>query len=424
VQLSEADLYHHFLEHTSRTLTRTQSHMAFIQMGVPTLALQNKTVFHSLLAVSAICMCVDMIQKEPGPDPARVKQVMMTGYRYYNQASEQMRASISAPNALQAEVLLSSAILLVPFAAASQQINHWISMKTRKPREPARPLAITPNDIIIMMRGIQTTFAAIYRNEISWVPQANDDQDKPVLVYQVNTPPPSRTHVLYPIVAATIDSAFSKLRQRLDSLEEEANVIGIWDNFGEDPATACVQAFEVLDQIRRDIFSPAGSPSAMPIDPQMEDSPEPGDLSIPQVGPFLQFYAQKQRIPKANEPLTSFFIQFLVHVPQSYLDIVLPLLEQRMESPIKGTFYEPPPNNLTKEQVLALDIYAHWSVLMLLIEKEAWWIGMLPEVTLTGMLTRFSDSFVAKYWPEATCGHEQWWPASMLNILREFKRFR
>ena len=79
---------------------------------------------------------------------------------------------------------------------------------------------------------------------------------------------------------------------------------------------------------------------------------------------------------------------------------------------------------LTADQALALDIYAHWSVLMFLVEEESWWIGSLPVVTLTGMMNRYGDEFVAGLSSGQGYGHDRWWPGSMLTVLREIKRCR
>jgi hypothetical protein len=137
------------------------------------------------------------------------------------------------------------------------------------------------------------------------------------------------------------------------------------------------------------------------------------------MAPWLSSYASRPVTPQSTDPLTKFFLAFLVQVPQEYLDLVLPLLDQRLESPLDRSTRSDLPE-LTREQALALDIYAHWSVLMFLVEEESWWIGNLPVITLTGMLNRYRDDFVTRACPE--CGDEPWWPSTMLNILREIKR--
>jgi hypothetical protein len=116
-----------------------------------------------------------------------------------------------------------------------------------------------------------------------------------------------------------------------------------------------------------------------------------------------------------EESLTRRFIAFLSRVTQGYLDEVLPLLDQRVEVPVETTGVD-----LTHTQALALDIYAHWSVLMMLVEEESWWIGSLPVVTLRGMVNRYGERFVCEVGEE----EEEWWPGSMLRIWREVKMFR
>jgi len=77
----------------------------------------------------------------------------------------------------------------------------------------------------------------------------------------------------------------------------------------------------------------------------------------------------------------------------------MPLLEQRLETTC-ATSPDDAPIQSEPEQALALDIYAYWSVLMFLAEEESWWIGSLPVVTLTGMINRYGDEFVAGLRPE------------------------
>jgi hypothetical protein len=61
---------------------------------------------------------------------------------------------------------------------------------------------------------------------------------------------------------------------------------------------------------------------------------------------------------------------------------------------------------------------------MFLVEEESWWIGTLPAVTLTGLVNRYGNNFMARQWSENGLEQEKWWPGSMLNILREIKLYR
>lgn len=427
--LSDTDLYHHYLQHTSRTLTHCQRDQTALQIGMPTLASQSKTVFHSLLAVAAACLGCDMISKEPPPDINTVTQVLITGYRHYNSASERMRESISWPGDSKLEPVLASALILMPFATASQQINHWISgrSETQECLKSLKLLSTTPRDVIIIMRGIRTTLQTLGCVGLgpNLEPSLETEYafDSYSALPEVNTRPAaltsSRAHVMTPILAATSQGAFSKLQKRLES------AFLCSSDGPDDSLSACSAAFEILKDLRSKTFSASNlSSSSSSLNSPVKEFSERETLSISQVASWLRSFASGFVIPLPTEPLTRFFLTFLVQAPQEYLDLVLPLLDQRLESPIDATSDEISAE-LTTEKALGLDIYAHWSVLMFLVEEESWWIGNLPVVTLSGMVNRYGDNFVTRLWPESSPGQEQqWWPGSMLNILREVKRYR
>ena len=428
IQPSDTDLYHHYLQHSSRTLTYCQRDQCALQIGIPTLALQSKTVFHSLLAVSAVCICCDMISRESPPDIRAVKQVLVIGYRHYNLASERMRGMISDVNILQPEPFLTSSLLLVPFATASQQINHWISSRSDTEDSP-RFLAITPRDVLVLLRGVKTTLQALAGSESDLDLNVREqmelaaDNASSLLEPDVppKIPPPSRTHLMFPIIAATSEVAFLKLQQRLDSICPRLN--DEERKHSNAALSACAAAFELISNVRTSTFSPSECSPPKWLNETVGKPSKPEEVSLPQLSPWLRAWATTPSIALPTDPLTRPFLTFYVQTPQEYFDLVLPLLDQRLESPIQSK-YEEVSAALTREQALALDIYAHWSVLMFLVEEESWWIGQLPLLTLTGMVNTYGDDFVHHLWPAHGPDQEQWWPGSMLRILREIKQYR
>ncbi|KAH8787569.1 hypothetical protein F5882DRAFT_428110 [Hyaloscypha sp. PMI_1271] len=379
---TDTDLFDHYLQHTSRTLTLCQTDRSALQIDMPKLALQNRTVFHSILAVSAACLCHDMISKEPAPDTSAVNQVLMTGYQHYNLASERVRELISSPRSLKAEPLLASAVFLVPFATASQQINHWISSRSEA-KESRKLLSTTPRDAIIIMRAIRTTLQTLHCDsssltlELSREMELAIDSPSP----EITTPPaalaPSRTHVMVQILAATVQSAFAKLQQCLDS------ALPNHSDDSEGGLSACGTAFGILKYISSKTFSASNVASASSLSNPVGERFEPVPVPLPQVALWLRSFARRATDPLPTEPLTSLLLSFLVQAPQAYLDV---------------------------------------SVLMFLAEVDSWWIGNLPVVTLAGMVNRYGDDFVTRLWPRTTSRQEPWWPGSMLTIFREVRR--
>ncbi len=168
--------------------------------------------------------------------------------------------------------------------------------------------------------------------------------------------------------------------------------------------------------------------------------------TLPQIPRWLHAFTARPSTPSPTEHITRPFLSFFVETPQAYLDLVLPLLDKRLEGPSPQSQSPADDSSLTTdlslglrlgselsiEQVLALDIYAHWSVLMFLVSEESWWIGNLPDITLSGMVNRYGDDFVRRWFP-STSGlgngsgigdEEQWWPGSMLSVAREIGRLR
>lgn len=385
---------------------------------MPQLALRSTTVLHSLLAASAVCLCHDLVSKEVPPAIDAVNQILLTGYRHYNLAIQQIRESMSSRISLDPGILLASAILLVPFATASQRINHWMSSSSVT-GDSRKLLSTTPRDVIVIMRAIRTMLET-QRSGTSNPGQSNSvEYDDPALEKALSTPlNTSRTHVMFPILAATIQPALAKLQQRLDAALFNLN------DGKEELLSGCATAFQVLQSIVNKVFSPPNDGKFLAGTPT-DNSFELKHAKLPQIPPWLQSYARKATGPLSTDPLTSLFLGFLIQVPQAYLDIAIPLLDQRLESPFRESDVVLNGNaaELTVVQALVLDIYAHWSVLMFLVEEESWWIGDLPIVTLSGMVNRYGNNFVGMLC-SGMADSEAWWPGSMLAILREVKRHR
>ncbi|KAH7086601.1 hypothetical protein FB567DRAFT_528323 [Paraphoma chrysanthemicola] len=417
IGLSNDDLYKYYVHQTSHSLSFSSADHTVLHQIIPALALHNSTVYHALLAVSAVHIAWTTISSQPPPDPAGVNKILLAGYRHYNSASERMRVAMFRSE-IELEPLVASALLLVPFATASQQINHWISKNTGSgAREARKRLESTPRDVTVIMRGVR----ALLQSPDGCSPLAHKDCSPTLSAYSTTvqasvmalwSPTLSRTHFMISIIAKTSDVAFMRLRRHLEFCSSR------YDQNDEEIA-ACRAAVEVLEHLKKaglEAKPSTASPGAQ--------SPEIATRASLQLSAPLRSFARHSFALSADSPqpthaLTRFFLTFLIRVPQSYFDFILPLLDQRLESPCL-------PIELTHAQALALDVYAHWSVLMFLVEKEGWWIGSLPEVTLEGMVNRYGEGFVKGAYGgngEVDGGKEKWWPGWMLRTLKDARSF-
>ncbi|KAL4902334.1 hypothetical protein BDW74DRAFT_180836 [Aspergillus multicolor] len=467
IDTTDTALYHHYLQHTSHNLTCNVTDHRALQICLPTLALKSRTVYHSLLALSAACMACDMIYADPPPDVGTVTTILMTGYRHYNLASERLRQLVSRPSAATAEPLLGAPPLLVPFVTSAQQINHWISNRTgsqlqqqpfQNPAQGPGPvqkrLNSTPRDVIVISRGISATIRALaaatspvttptpshHQFEIT-TPEALDSMDDYTSIPTSPTLslPPSHTHPMYHLIKTTSAPAFAKLQSRVDSaLYTHPHPHTQTTSPSAGALSACAEAFTILTHLRNGVFptdplSPPALPDSMTLMP-----------TLPQVPTWLAKFTARPSTPSSTGHMTRPLLSFLVHAPSAYLDFVLPLLDRRLEGPSHPqNKHSPSPSGgeleLDVEQTLALDIYAHWSVLMILVGAESWWIGKLPHITLSGMVVAFGDGFVSRFFTSDSLsvsgnrngiadaegeGDGEWWPGSMLRIEREIGRYR
>ncbi|RMZ86954.1 hypothetical protein DV736_g5814, partial [Chaetothyriales sp. CBS 134916] len=115
-----------------------------------------------------------------------------------------------------------------------------------------------------------------------------------------------------------------------------------------------------------------------------------------------------------REQLVRSCLTFFSDAPKTYIDLLLPLLDPRTDKVEE----DDDERELTAAEVLALDVYGHWLVLVFLVGKEAWWVGNFPYVALEGLISRYGDKVLGT---TASIQH-QWWPADMLEIATRLRR--
>ncbi|OAP61261.1 hypothetical protein AYL99_03462 [Fonsecaea erecta] len=433
-RVTDADLYFHFLHHTCRTAPSWQKDRLVLQVGIAKLALDNELASHSVLALAAACLCCDTIASA-GADPETVRHILDRGLEHHTRALQQMRTMTSRPREADTQPLLVSALMLVPFALAFQHIQHWVlcarNASTTTTTTTA-PDLLTPRDMILLLRGIRTTIVALNSNRVeseastsaspwdtmqssSSTAQGTDPNEFPTMV--------ARSHAQYPILAATFQQASWQLRCRI----ENARAVS---PRGDENIAAVFEAYEILNDIMTSTFTDDPK-SEIPFEYASHFVVSPDSLLAQAPGWLQNFILQRPR-PSPTEPLARSFLAFFSSAPQTYVDQLLPLLDPVAE------LEDEDERELTPAEVLALDVYAHWLVLMLVLEKEAWWVGDFPFVALQGLLARYGHglggaggSFYQHHHHQRQHQqhqnqdqNQQWWPAGMLDVaagLRQWK---
>jgi hypothetical protein len=402
---SDSELYQHFLENVGKISQSGSRGLAGIQ-HIIALAPKCEAVYHSLLALSAAFMCCNMILNE-NINPDNVHRALSTGLWHHNFALTKMRNMISTPEENNVECIVSNALWLFPFAFSFQHVNHWLLCK----EDSKTAHQVTPREAILLLRGLETTLALNYkrdgiRNSHSEVHLSS--MSAPVNITSGDEVTAlSRSHLMFPIIAATSQHAFDLLQQRVELSLSTSNS----SNTG---LSACKTAFELLNRIRIDVF--ASSEELFDSAAYSSHHYTDPDRLRGQIPQWLRSYAIRPPAPfDSTEPLSRSFFHFFSAAPSKYVELLFPLLEESEESDS---------HQRTMAQYMAVDIYAHWLVLLLLIEKEAWWVGSFPTLALQGLMKRYNDEYLDTMRPEGNVARGKWWPESMLDVTTQIQQWK
>ncbi|KAH8890374.1 hypothetical protein GQ53DRAFT_721609 [Thozetella sp. PMI_491] len=172
------------------------------------------------------------------------------------------------------------------------------------------------------------------------------------------------------------------------------------------------------------LFSPGGAYSA-PSSPGTFTS-EPDSESFGQlsgVSSWLRRYLASATAEIPSRLPRRIIIAFIHRVPPDYLDYIEAALDhipaqedvysEVLQHPGGSAWLGPSPRHQ-----LAIDIFAHWLVLVLLLD-DVWWIGNIG----SWELRRVVSFWRSQAWSSSSAeGDQHWWPESMAEIDRQLRR--
>jgi hypothetical protein len=295
---------------------------------------------------------------------------------------------------------------------------------------------------------------------------------------RLDHPRASTAHPLSPILSATIGSAILKLRHKVNQValleaNHEASLLHPDLLASSTPASqppnpdlqACFAAMTLFTSIvnealpPEDATHPPHSPHPIVFDVDIDAA---GRLS--EVSPWLRRYAAKITSMIPSRLPRRVIMAFIHKAPTRYLSLVDEMLSLILVTPppppsIPGVVVQDPaavgevPNsggepagaeaylnmdhlsldmglgmnmNIPAEpsiaHQLALDIFAHWLVLVILLDG-VWWIGMTGQYELGRVVGfRRREGWRMRLWGSGD--DEDWWPGSMYEVSRQFDKYR
>jgi hypothetical protein len=429
------ELFQHYLEHTSKDLTVGDEEQHTLQIGIPNLACQSKPLMKSVLAISAICKCLDIINRPSAShkDRGQVMELLSLANRYHMESLREVQATL--PQIKRYDHILANAAMMGMYGSGSHCARIWLAKTATSGDQLKEDLMPRHSQWIRLFRAVHMAYDGLLKNTQSPGDTAQFSRDRSPdhmamsslqihheykLSSQIEQHRSPINHALYPIMAATVGSALTKLRRRAREIAvlEASNGIGGHDNsitpttHGNPEIEACFVALSIFSNIVNETFPTDDLTPSTPLSFEVDVDPA-GQLS--EVSPWLRRYTASitSMVPS---PLPRRFIMALIHkVPTKYLNLVEEMLSliQTDTSDRDQISWTPEPSIAHQ---LAVDIFAHWLVLVILLDN-VWWIGDIGVWEL-GQIVCFRKE--ACLWNK----DEDWWPESMFEISRHFEKHR
>ncbi|EED13092.1 C6 transcription factor, putative [Talaromyces stipitatus ATCC 10500] len=435
----EFELFQHYLDHTSKDLTVGDEEQNTLQIRIPTLACESKPLMKSVLALSEVCKCLDIINQLSASDAGRnqVIELLSLANRYHMDSLRAVQATL--PQTKHYDHVLANAAMMGMYGSGSHCARIWLAKTASLGDRLQEDLLPRHSQWIRLFRAVHMAYGGLLNNsqstdtaQFDWdrspnLPTAGNDSR--IRSYfrassQLQQQRPPINHALYPIISATVGPSMEKLRRRTREIAilEASSEISGYDSpltlsiHGNPEIEACFVALSILGSIVTETFPTNDSMASTPLAFEVDVDPV-GQLS--EVSPWLRRYAASitSMVPS---PLPRRFIMAFIHkVPNKYLNLIEDMLNLiQTDAPVgHGMVWTPEPSPAHQ---LALDIFAHWLVLVLMLDN-VWWIGDIGAWEL-GQIASFRNDARQPMW--LWNQEEDWWPGSMLEISRQFEKHR
>ncbi|OQO08074.1 hypothetical protein B0A48_06868 [Cryoendolithus antarcticus] len=412
----ERELLSHYIAHTAQTIPFDAAGLSALQIGIPGLALQSRPVMCSLLALAAACKCVDLLNENlDHPDMRKTVSELLEFAETRHQESVRLIQNV-IHDAGQSSYVLANAAMMVCFAPASHCINIRLSQITplTMPRTPSDGLRY-----VLLTRAPYLAFEGLTFRQDSAQSEISDHESN-VEQYPEDTPAGGEAHAsantmanayneqchaLFPVLRATYGAALSELRARSSSALEFGQLCGGPGGFCECDRCSCASAMDLLSAIFRDVF--ADSNQAGTARSKVLPDSNAGDLA-----PWLRRFVQNAVSASGVRPLRYTILNFVQRAPTGFIELLRRELGD--ESPSSPTdlvlaVFAPP---LCEDIVvtMALNIFAHWLVLLLLLD-EVWWIGPIGKFELDRLTKRMVEVHSSELGGDGQ--PTDWWPGRM-----------
>ncbi|KAB8259436.1 hypothetical protein BDV32DRAFT_124282 [Aspergillus pseudonomiae] len=428
---TELDLLAHYITHTSQSIPVDDLDVYALSIGVPNLAFNCKVVMSSLLALAAACRCHDIAKRAQTlldhQSLMQIQQLLALAERHHRASLRHIQTAMH--NSQSYDYVLANAALMVLYASASHSIRVHLAATAKQCRQRL-PDALLPqhSQWISFTRAAHTASTAVLSDTVNAPDNVQSSIPCPVIDTGPNVPTPvfRSTHVsspqdgpsentkrlFLPLVASTYARALENLHRRAEStaaLLERA----------EPSACNNVQLHASLETVR--VLEKCAS-LALSTREGHDSAKSPRNQALPsdrysRVSPWVARYMISVTSMESPRVLRRIIMSFLNEAPAEYLTLVRsvldsPSMQARAESWMTQDSPRAEAPSLNPTDLLAMDIFAHWLVLVMLLDG-VWWIGDIGQWELGQVMSLMKTQKLLDD------SRETWWPESMYLVKRE-----
>ncbi|KAL6860246.1 hypothetical protein ACO1O0_004273 [Amphichorda felina] len=414
---TEFSLLSHFLTHTSQTVPYDHVDLYALSVGIPNLAFYSKPVMSSLLSLAAACKCHDIARRAQNPmDPrtlAEIRDLLAFAERHHGASLQHIQAAILTQGCY--DNVLANAALMVLYTSASHAVRVHLTATAQRTGQQL-PIDVllqhSSSHWILFTRAAHTASMAVLNNHV--FDAAKEDQTAPApapspaagpsraescstaVLCPQGGPSESTRNAFLPVVASTYVRALEGLRRKAESTLSSSSCSYL-------ELQACLETLPVLEMRASTALGPREGSSNEGEAASAEESMAFGGNS--RVSEWIGKYMVRVTSMTSSTALRRIVMSFLNLAPVGYLNLVQTVLDLPSD--------EVP--SLDAAHLLAMDIFAHWLVLVMLLDG-VWWIGEIGHWELGKAISLIKSQ---NWLDPAAHGGQPWWPESMYLVKRE-----
>ncbi|KAE8150847.1 hypothetical protein BDV25DRAFT_105005 [Aspergillus avenaceus] len=427
---TEIDLLGHYITHTSQIIPIDDLDLYALSVGVPNLAFHCRAVMSSLLALAAACKSHDIAKQTQAPlndqNLTEIRELLALADRRHRASLRHIQAAMQ--NSKSYDYILANAALMVLYASASHSIRvHLAATAKQDGRRLPNDLYPQHSQWISFTRAAHTASTAVLKNIVDTADRGSGVTTQPDTRFDLpraigcstgvlspqDGPSEATKRLFLPLVASTYRRAVESLRRRAESTAEllKGSEPFVADSL---PLNVFLKTVSVLEQCASAALSNKGK-GENATDPLTHSTLSSETCEVSQ---WVARYMISVTSMQSPQVLRRIIMSFLNKAPAEFLTTVqsvldTPSVEERadrwMTQDSPGS--EVPPLDATHLQ--AMDIFAHWLVLVMLLDG-VWWIGDIGQWELGQVMSLVRTQILQSVHPGET-----WWPESMYLVKRE-----